>query len=235
MTANVDGNEYIVVYGLIGGAGGRAVPLDVDSAGRLVLAAGGTAQPGDTRLQDGAGTTLASILAGLVTGTGAPAGLNPLLAQALSTLFDGTNLRTQQSASAANLAAQSAVGAALIAPPGNWAVASTPAAGSQASASKAAGAAGVRHVITSAYGSFGAVAAPAATTTQFNVRDGASGAGTVLDAKTSAVPAAVFATDDLDFPVLNDIGSAATAATAEFAAAVASVSQGASLNGYDAA
>src|SRR6185312_10598981 len=60
---------------------------------------------------------------------------------------DGTNALL--SGSAANLSATTSIHAALAVRPGEWAVNHTPASATQATASKTAGGAGVRHVCTS--------------------------------------------------------------------------------------
>lgn len=137
-------------------------------------------------------------------------------------------------ASAANLAAQSSVNALLAVPPGTWSVVSTPGAGVVASAVKAAGAAGMRHVAWGIIVSFGAIAAPVATLLQWNLRDGASGAGTIIASGQVAVPAAAFASIIIPLTALNIPGTAATAMTLEFSAALANLAEGVTLVGYDA-
>ena len=110
---------------------------------------------------------------------------------------------------------------------------SSPGAGSQATTSKAAGAAGVRHVADCITWSSGAAAAPAATVLTINLRDGATGAGTVL--WQTQVTAAATATQHGQSHVcgLNLIGSAATAMTLEFAAGLANEQESVALTGYD--
>lgn len=158
---------------------------------------------------------------------------NVLDTQGLAVLYNGATYDRQRGASAANLAAQSGLGAALVAPPGQWSVISTPAAGTQASASKVAGGAGVRHVYAAATFSHGAIAAPVATLLQANVRDGATGAGTVIDAAQAAIQAAVAVTVPIPLSGKNVPGTAATAMTAEYSAALANLAEGATLQGYD--
>jgi hypothetical protein len=131
---------------------------------------------------------------------------------------DGTNVF--KSGAAANVAAKSGANAQLTAPPGNWAASSNPGANTQASASQAAGGSGVRHVCTAV--SFSVASdgtAPAATQLVVNLRDGATGAGTVLASWTIAVPAAAGAFASLSLAGLSVVGSANTAMTLEFAAA----------------
>lgn len=117
---------------------------------------------------------------------------------------------------------------------GRWSVLSTPAAGSQATASKSAGAAGVRHVADCVSISGGAVAAPVATALQINLRDGATGAGTVLWSITVVAPAAAGNTiPAMSVCGLNLVGTAATAMTLEFSSLLANLSESVTLTGYD--
>jgi hypothetical protein len=124
--------------------------------------------------------------------------------------------------------------ASLVEKGGRWSVTSSPAAGSQASASQAVGAQGVFHVADCVSYSAGAIAAPAATQLTINLRDGASGAGTVLWSKTVAVPATAGVHITGDFCGLNLINvSNSTAMTLEFSAALASEFESVTLTGYD--
>lgn len=113
-----------------------------------------------------------------------------------------------------------------------WSVTSNPAVSTQATASKAAGAAGVKHVADCITYSASAGVAPAATLLSINLRDGATGAGTVLASWRMFVPAAigqmtVFAMCDLNIP-----GTAATAMTLEFSALLTSLNESVTLTGY---
>jgi hypothetical protein len=113
-----------------------------------------------------------------------------------------------------------------------WGIFNQPASGAQATISKAAGAAGVRHVADCVSFSAGAVVAPTAAQLVVNLRDGASGTGTVLwTQEIAANGAAQYAT--FSICGLNLIGSSATAMTLEFSALLASVAQSVSLSGYD--
>ena len=139
---------------------------------------------------------------------------NPLPVQ----LTDGTN--TQKSASAANLALKSAQNAALVEAPGQWAVTSAPAVNTQATISQAAGGAGVRNVaqalaVTLANDGTGSVQAGLL----FNLRDGATGAGTILWSITLSVIATAGAFSGLSVSGLNIPGTANTAMTLESASA----------------
>lgn len=95
-----------------------------------------------------------------------------------------------------------------------------PAVSTQASASIAAQA-GVRHVIDKVCFSAGSTTAPALTKLSVNIRDGATGAGTVKASFIVVIPAATgqnvapFCT-----PPLHIRGTVNTAATAEFSAAL---------------
>ena len=100
-----------------------------------------------------------------------------------------------------------------------------------ASASKAAGAAGVRHVCTGVSASV-AAAATAQPAVIVNLRDGATGAGTIL--ATWALSAIVNSMGVIQLTGLNIVGTAATAMTLEFAGATAAGVVGSvNLVGYD--
>lgn len=114
-----------------------------------------------------------------------------------------------------------------------WTQLSAPAAGTQGTTSKTAGSTGVRHVADCVSYSAGAIAAPAATTLTINLRDGATGAGTVIWTKTVTIPATAAPHYDNNFCGLNLIGTAATAMTLEFSASLASESESVTLTGYD--
>lgn len=122
----------------------------------------------------------------------------------------------------------------LVSRQGNWAVTHAPAANTVASASKAAGGAGVRHVLTGFHAKIvGGTTAPAAIQVTVNVRDGATGAGTILAAFTMVLAAAIAAKDEIAMSDLNIVGSANTAMTVEFSAAGGlNTFECASLQGY---
>lgn len=147
---------------------------------------------------------------------------------------DGTS--AFHAGSAANLAAESANNSQLVTRPGDWSVTHSPAANTQATATKAAGAAGTRHVCTgiSAVITAGATAPTAATVT-LNLRDGASGTGTVLQSWTLGIEATAGRTTVLSVSGLHIVGSDATAMTLEFAAAGgANTLESVNLTGHDA-
>lgn len=140
-----------------------------------------------------------------------------------------------EAGNAAALAAQVSTKALLYVPPGNWSVTHAPAAAAQATASKAAGAAGVRHVCTGFTVTLvGGAAAPTAALVTVNLRDGATGAGTILSTLTLAIAAVAGTCNVHHVGPLNVVGSAATAMTVETSAATgANVSASVTLYGYD--
>lgn len=114
---------------------------------------------------------------------------------------------------------------------GNWSVNSTPAVSTQASASRAASGAGKVHVATSCSGSISTIAAQ--TNITLSLRDGATGAGTVLWSETIICP--ITTPCVLTSGVVNLAGTASTAMTCEWSAApVATNFAVATLTGYDA-
>lgn len=143
--------------------------------------------------------------------------------------FDNSIWNPLRANAAANLAATTQEFSAMVASPGEWAVNSEPAVSVQASATRAAGAAGVRHVCRSLHFSLNAVVAQ--VNIYCRVRDGASGAGTILWSQCVALPAAGLY--NVVLSGLNIIGSAATAMTFEWSAAPAATNfQTAGGTGY---
>lgn len=110
---------------------------------------------------------------------------------------------------------------------------SNPAAGSQATASAAA-IANFKHVADCVAFAGGSTTAPALTALSVNLRDGATGAGTVLWSQQVVVSAATgqnvapFAVCGLNLP-----GTANTAMTLEFSASLANLSESVALTYYD--
>jgi hypothetical protein len=117
-------------------------------------------------------------------------------------------------ASATNVGATSSKGAQLATAPGEWTLNSEPAANTTATATRAAGGAGVRHVLTSVNASLIGVAAIAAPISVV-VRDGATGVGAILWRDKLFTPAAG-SRDRLTISGLNIVGSVNTAITVEF-------------------
>lgn len=135
---------------------------------------------------------------------------------------------------AATLALKTGTGAILAGKPGQWSQGHTPAAATQATTSKAAGGAGIVHVCTSISATLATIGTAQAAAAVLVLRDGATGAGTILWTKQVALPAnAVW---NVDLSDLNIVGTANTAMTLEFTAAgVAASFSSVSLSGYDAA
>lgn len=166
--------------------------------------------------------------------TGASAAV--LYRRTLGYLFNGATYDRARSASATNLTTSPNVGELTYEKGARWTVASNSGAGSLGSASKAAGAAGVRHVVDCiSFSASVAGSAPTATTLRFDIRDGASGAGTVIWSFAIEIPATTTFQSVIPHSVcgLNFIGSAATAMTAEYSTSIANVSEAANISGYD--
>lgn len=149
------------------------------------------------------------------TADGQALGVGHLATWAQVAAFNGGTYDRVRTNSASVLSGTTQPFAQAVAQPGEWAVNSEPAVSTQATASRAAGAAGVRHVCRSLHFSLNAVAAQA--NIYARVRDGASGAGTILWSQCVVAPAAGFV--NIVLSGLNIIGSAATAMTFEFSAA----------------
>lgn len=152
------------------------------------------------------------------------------LSAAVSTLGGVTPV----GATAAVLAGTTQAQAILVAQPGEFSITHNPGANTVATITKAAGSGTQRWVITgfSAMLTAGATAPTAAVAT-LNLRDGASGAGTILKSWTLGVPATAGATQGIAKSGLHIICSAATAVTIEFtAAAGANTYESVELEGY---
>lgn len=129
----------------------------------------------------------------------------------------GTQWHPQRETSATNLTATTTVGVPLVAQLSTWSVTHSPATNTQATASKAAGGGTVRHVatgITACFVNTNVTAGGGAV----NLRDGASGAGTI---KWTAYIGATAAPQDnkcISLPI-TIIGTANSAMTLEFSGA----------------
>lgn len=140
--------------------------------------------------------------------------------------FDGTAYRRQPSTSAGNLTAVTNNNTPLSVPLSTWSVTNTPAVATQATASKAAGGGTVRHVATTV-----TVCVAANTTAQtpllFHLRDGATGAGTILRTWVLAATTVALGSSPAcaDLSGLAMIGTANTAMTIESAAAPVAAAQ----------
>ena len=154
-------------------------------------------------------------------------------------LFNGSgsassSIDRARSGSAANLSGKSSAGSELCASPGEWSAGGTPtpAAATQATVTQAAGGVGVRHVCRSISATLATAGTAQSAAVQLNLRDGATGAGTVLWSKQVVLPSnSVW---EVNLTGLNVVGSANTAMTLEFGAAGAAGSyQSVGLTGYD--
>ena len=134
-------------------------------------------------------------------------------------LFNGSTFDRQDSASATNNTATTTLGVAYSTPLSTWSVTHNPGANTQAVASKAAGGGTVRHVATGITACVQTNAGIAQAVT-VNLRDGATGAGTVMRTwflSTENVGGSDAQCTDLSG--LNMTGSANTAMTIETNAA----------------
>jgi hypothetical protein len=124
-----------------------------------------------------------------------------------------------KSGSATNIAAATSINAQLVSEPGQWTVTHAPAVNTAAVASKSAGAAGVRHVCTGVSINLASGGAPTATQLTVHLRDGATGAGSILASWIIAIPAVAGEYRGIQLTGLKVFGTAATAMTLEFATA----------------
>jgi len=144
-------------------------------------------------------------------------------------LNNGVSFDRRRSASATNNTATTLVGVAYTTPASTWSVIDTDVGATQSTASRAAGGGTVRHVATGITICRGdtVAAAPALV----HLRDGATGAGTILRSWVIAVGAGLSQCENVTG--LNMTGSANTAMTLEFAAAGAATSTSTvTLTGY---
>jgi len=121
--------------------------------------------------------------------------------------------------------------AAVVA--GSFWIQHSPAAGSQATITQAAGGAGVRNVVDAVSFGFSATTALGGiTTVTVNLRDGATGAGTILQSWQFTLAATTQAPFALSLGRLRIQGSVNTATTLEFASATGNLLAFVSLSGY---
>lgn len=167
-----------------------------------------------------------------VKASAAPVATDGAVAVALSPNNAGAvtlaNSPTSQTLTARNL-----FGGIVTEKSSRWAVFSQPAVSTQATASIAAEA-GVRHVADCVSFSGGSTTAPALTLLTVNLRDGATGAGTVLWTHSVVVTAAV-GQNVAPFTAcgLNLVGTTNTAMTLEFSALLTNLFEAASISGYN--
>lgn len=129
--------------------------------------------------------------------------------------------------------ARAIVGAQLVEKSSRFSVVHNPAAGSQATASIAAES-GVRHVADCVSFSGAATTNPSATALTINLRDGATGAGTII---WTYEVVATAATGNLvpahSICGLNLVGTTNTAMTLEYSALLANLIESVSVSGYN--
>jgi hypothetical protein len=122
-------------------------------------------------------------------------------------------------------------------PPVTWGVSNVPAANTQATISRGSGGAGVRHVCNSISASLysgSTVVTVPATPVTVRLRDGASGAGTILWEQGISIPTTAGECNIINIAGLNILGTAATAMTLEFSGAGGAGSfETVSMSGYD--
>lgn len=138
--------------------------------------------------------------------------------------FNNSSYDRIKVASASTLTQTTSVGALTSVAHATWSCVSAPAAGTQATCSRAAGGGSVRHVVTGWQACYSDTAAATAAR-HANLRDGATGAGTVLASSLLAVPVAGDSKCVNSPPGFTKIGTANTAMTIEFDAAGAGTSE----------
>lgn len=145
-------------------------------------------------------------------------------------LFNGTTFDRQDGVSATNNTATTTVGVTYSASISTWSVTDTDIGATQSIASKAAGGGTVRHVATSVTLCRGDTVA--AVPALINLRDGATGAGTIIRSWVIGV-STINESRCVDLAGLNMTGTANTAMTLEFAAAGSATSTSTvTLTGY---
>jgi hypothetical protein len=209
---------------MVGWDGTNSRLLKTDSAGDLATVA--AVADADGIANNPAGQTVSP------SGTSGPLEIN-------NHIFNGATWDRQRSASSTNypasttLTARNSIGVQLAEKGSRWAVNSAPAAGTVASASIALEA-GVKHVLDTVCFSSGSAVAPVLTSLQVNIRDGATGAGTVLMSFEVEIPAATGQdTPPICISGLNLVGTAGTAMTVEWSAGLANLKQTATAIGYN--
>lgn len=140
------------------------------------------------------------------------------------------NAQPVATSSASKVSANSSNQAIMVSYPGNWSIRHVPSTATQATITKAA-VAGTRHVCTSITVSV-AANGTAQTPILVHLRDGASGAGTILWSGALSAPVTQCAV--ISANGLNIVGSVNTDMTLEFAGAGVTASQEVvALSGYD--
>jgi hypothetical protein len=222
-------------YGIFGASAVARQNLVDNADANATLGATGVLGGAVARLQGFNGTTWDRLrsFAGNADALAAPT-LGLLGIKSFVTAFNGTTYDRLRTNSAATLSASTQSFAMLAASPGEWSVNHTPAANTVATITRAAGAAGVRHVCRSISATLIGLAAAAEATVLVNLRDGATGAGTILWSTRLLVTGTTGSETGITLANLNVIGSAATAMTIEFAAAGgANTFEAVAITGYD--
>lgn len=185
-----------------------------------------------SRLQAFNGATFDRLRCEGDTGDGtAPTALGNLITLSHQQIWNGAAYDRLRSASAAVQSQATKLGVLAVAKIGDWAIQSDPATAIQATITRAAGAAGVRHICTSITATFSA-GITAGVATKVYLRDGLTGAGAILWSASLSAP--VGDSHDVTISDLSIVGSAATAMTLEFAlAGAAGTFQNVALTGYD--
>lgn len=145
-------------------------------------------------------------------------------------LWNGASNDRWRSASATNNTATTSLGGAQVTQLSTWSITNTQTGAAQATVSKAAGGGTVRHVATGVTicGGDTVVAAPR----QINLRDGATGAGTIIRSWWIGI-SVINDTKCIDLAPINMTGTANTAMTIEFAGAGSATSSSTvTLTGY---
>lgn len=141
------------------------------------------------------------------------------------------------STGATYLATVTYAGSLLVSSPTEWTIVNAAAVNTAATVTKAAGAAGVKHVLTSITASLasdGTGMTVPASPVNVVVRDGATGAGTIIWEAVIGCPATAGDSRTIALSGLSIVGSAATAMCIEFTAAGGAHSfQTISGTGYD--
>lgn len=137
-----------------------------------------------------------------------------------------------QVATVDSLVSNTYAGGLVVLQPTTWSLVHTPSAATQATVSQAAGGSGVQFVAQSISFSLSVDGTHAQTAIQINLRDGATGAGSILWSQT-IVKAATEPITFFHASGLNIVGSSNTAMTLEFSAAPAAGSvESVTLTGY---
>lgn len=146
-------------------------------------------------------------------------------------VWNGASNDRWRSASATNNTATTSLGGAQVTQLSTWFVIDTDAGATQTTATKAAGGGTVRHVATNIHICYNDTAA-ATGSALVHLRDGATGAGTIIKTWIIGIPVAGDS-KCIDLSGMNRTGTANTAMTLEFAAAqAATATTSVTLEGY---